>query len=173
LKTARTEESARPGIKGVGLVAATGERARQAALDPVGGDLSDEISEASEGFYRKAGENVVFGVPTRTADAFDRERSDPAVERLEMPAIVGGNPNPGHDGDVETRLVVHHDDVRALAGRLAGRTDHRFEPVGSHGVGFHESVRHQLGDRGNARSHEVGNVVVAIEGVVRRDRKDQ
>jgi hypothetical protein len=95
VETAGTEESARPRIKGVGLVAATGERAREAALDPAGGDPGDEISEASEGFRGKAGENIVFGVPTRTADAFDRERSDPAIERLEMPAIVGGNPDPG------------------------------------------------------------------------------
>jgi hypothetical protein len=34
-------------------------------------------------------------------------------------------------------------------------------------------VRHQLGDRGGARSYEVRNVIVAVEGHMRRDRKDQ
>jgi hypothetical protein len=46
--------------------------------------------------------------------------------------------------DVETRLVVDHDDVRALAGCLAGLTDRRFQPIGNHGVVFHESVRRRL-----------------------------
>src|SRR5260370_36368553 len=139
VETARTEESARPRIKGVGLVAATGERARQAALDSAGGDLGDEISEASEGFRGKAGENAVFGVPTRTTGTFDHERSDPAIERLEMPAIVGGNPNPRQDGGGQTRIVGEDDDVLALAGRLPGLTDRRFQPIGSHGVGVQET----------------------------------
>jgi hypothetical protein len=34
--------------------------------------------------------------------------------------------------------------VRALAGRLAGLTDRRFQPIGNHGVVFHESVRRRL-----------------------------
>src|SRR5260370_24920563 len=70
VETARTEESARPRIKGVGLVAATGERARQAALDPAGGALGDAISEASEGFRGKASDNAVFAVPTPTTGTF-------------------------------------------------------------------------------------------------------
>jgi hypothetical protein len=57
------------------MVTATAERARQAALHPAGGGPADEISEASEGPRREAGENFVFGVPTRTADTLQRSNT--------------------------------------------------------------------------------------------------
>src|SRR5262249_39717921 len=71
LEAARTHERAPGRIECKSPVAAPAQRMRQSAGDAAGCDAGDGIGEAREGARGKAGEDAVFGKPSRTARAFD------------------------------------------------------------------------------------------------------
>src|SRR5262249_40053609 len=71
LEAARAHERAARRIERKSPVAAPAQRMWQSAGDAAGCDAGDEIGEAPEGARGQAGQDAVFGKPSRTASAFD------------------------------------------------------------------------------------------------------
>src|SRR5713226_6472940 len=166
LETAGADEGARPGIEGVGLVAAPSQCMGQAALDAADGEPGGGLGKTSIGAHRQPGEHVVFGEPARPAGALDHERAQPAVGRAEAVAIAGRNLDVRKHGGVEARLVEHHDDVRQLAAGLAGVAAREAQAVGNGAVGLQDSLRHQIDRRNHPRAREFRDVLVQGELVL-------
>jgi len=137
-----------------GPVAAAGERARQAARHPPGGDGGDEKLERSIGARGQAGEHVVFGEPARAAGPFHQKFPRLAVEGQEVAAVILGYLDPVDGPDIEARFIVQQDDVREPGRRPAGLLRGELETSGDRGVGFQEPMGHQRGHRVDARARE-------------------
>ncbi len=170
LEAARAHEGAVGRIERDGAVAAAAQRQRQSALDPPRGDAGDEIGEAAERARRQAGQHVVLGHPAGAAAALGHELALAAVKRLEVAAIARRHLDATGLTDVEARLVMDHDDVRAAAGDMTGIDQRHLQPLGGHGLRFHEAVIGEVGNRGHARAGEFGEiavVVIAAPGFVR------
>ena len=101
---ARGEERSRRGIQAEGLVAATPQRLRQAALDAVGRDARDKELHVSEGARRQSRQHVVFGEPGRPAGAFHEERARLAVDGAELVLVAGRHFHSRQGRDVEARI---------------------------------------------------------------------
>ena len=121
LETARAEKRTEPGIDAVSAVTAVMKRVRQAARDASGGDPRHELGEMTVGTHRQSAEHIIFGVPGRSAGAFDQEGALLAVERTEMALIAGRDLDARHRADIEAR--THRAQARcAAAGGPARRT---------------------------------------------------
>src|SRR5207244_7305527 len=103
-------------------------------------DAGDEIGEAAERARRQAREYVVLGHPACAAAALGHELALATVKGLEVAAIARRHLDAVGLTDVEARLVVNHDDVRAAAGDMTGIDQWHLEPLGRHGLRFHEAV---------------------------------
>src|SRR6266852_7317931 len=130
-----------------------------------GGDARDVEHEAAEGAWREAGQHAVFCVPGGPAGGVEKEGALLAVERAEMPPVVGRDANAGSGGDVEARFIEHHDDVRPTSRRVAavGRDERKLTRGRAAGVGVEPSLAEQLRYGGDARAHEIGDVIDALE----------
>src|SRR5258708_26398566 len=106
---ARAQEAAEDRKDRKGAIAAMLERARQAALDPAGGDPGHEEGKASIGAPRQAADHIILRIPARSAGTFDQHAPRLAVERDEMAAVILRNLDVVDGADVEAPLVVHHD----------------------------------------------------------------
>ena len=65
---------------------------------------------------------------------------------------------------------MDHDDVRTAPGDLAGIHQRHLQPLGEHGVRFHEAVMDEIGYRGDAGAgefREIAVVVIAAPGLIR------
>ena len=105
---------------------------RQAAVDPAGGDAGDRVRRSGR---RSAptGRRARCTRCTSSGRRRPRPRRRAACRRTSGSAslVVRRHLDAGQRGDVEARLVEHHDDVRQLAGCLAGRAHcARRRPVG-------------------------------------------
>ena len=170
LEAARAHEGAIGRIERQRAVAAAAQRQRQPALDPPRGDAGDEIGEAAERARRQAGQHVVLGHPARAAAALGEELALLAVEGLEVAAIAGRHLDAIGLTNVEARLVMDHDDVRAAAGDMTGIHQRHLQPLGRGGFRFHKTVIDEVGNRRHARAgefREIAVVVIAAPGLVR------
>ena len=170
LETARAHERAEGRIERNRVVAAAAQRQRQSALDAARGDAGDEIGEPAERARRQPGEHVVFGEPARAAIALGQELALLAVERLEMAAIARRHLDATGLPNIETELIMDHDDVRPPARGMAGIQQRHLQTLGGDRVRFHEAVideiRHR-GDAGAGKFRQIAVVVIAAPGFIR------
>ena len=170
LETARAHERAIGRIERDRFIAAAAQRQRQSALDAAGGDPGDEIGKPAERPRREPGQHIVFGEPARAAIALGQEFARRAVERGEMAAIARRHLDAIDAANVETGLIMDHDDVRPPPGGMAGIQERHVETPGGDGVGFHEAVideiRHGV-DAGAGKFRQIAVVVIAAPGFVR------
>ena len=87
-----------------------------------------------------------------------------------MAAIAGGHLDAARLADVETQLVVDHDDVRPSASGTTGVEQRHFQPFGGNRVRFHKSVVDEIGDcrhAGAGKFRQIAIIVIASPGFLR------
>ena len=80
-----------------------------------------------------------------------------------MPAVVRRQLDAGQRGGIEARLVEHHDDVRRLAGQMAGLVRRGAKLIRGGGIEIDPALGRQLIARRHAGAHEGRDVIDALE----------
>ena len=175
VKATRTHKGAEPGVKAVGAITALAQGVWQAALDAPGGQARDRLGETAVRARREAGEDVVIGVPARAAGALHHEGASLAIGGAKPVPIIGRNLDSRQHGGIEARLVEHHDNVRQLAGCLAGCAGAEIQAVRARGIGLQYAPGGQIDGRNGGRPRKFGDVLMRIKLVlpVRGHRKRQ
>src|SRR5205814_7264688 len=105
----------------------------------------------------------------RAAIALGQEYALLAVERFEMAAIARRLLDACCLTNVETGLVMDHDDVGPAACGMAGVQQRHLETLGGDRVRFHETVIDKIryrGDAGTGKFRQVAVVVIAAPGFI-------